>query len=375
MNFSKLCSYMDSLPMADIPFADLEIRKDHKVVFRKGIGNPDPERRKPLTGDEIYRIASCSKLATCLGALKLVEEGRLSLNASVSDYIPEFSELLVKDGKSIRRATEPLTIQSLFLMGAGWGYDTLQAINGFAGRKDNILLARELAKVPMLFEPGKGYVYGVCHDILGGVIEAITGQRLGEYLEQTLFKPLGMKDTGFHLTEDQKKRQAAVYNYDSKMNTSTLLSEKEVDDLLPGGWEELGGSGLYSTVSDYSLLMDMAANGGQTRDGVQLLQPETIEKCCQNRLDRKSLKMARDMALGYGYGWGLCGRVHMNRHISQSRSAEGEFGWNGATATYALADTRNRISIFVGMQTLGCFYMVDVVHHKLRDLAYEAMNI
>ena len=79
MNFSKLCSYMDSLPMADIPFADLEIRKDHKVVFRKGIGNPDPERRKPLTGDEIYRIASCSKLATCLGALKLVEEGRLPL--------------------------------------------------------------------------------------------------------------------------------------------------------------------------------------------------------------------------------------------------------------------------------------------------------
>lgn len=374
MDFTKLSSYLDTLGAADIPVFDVEVRKGHEVVFRKGIGNPDAERKAPLTGNELYRIYSCSKVSLCLGALKLVEEGKIALDDPVSKYIPEYAELTVKDGDTVRPAKTTMLVGHLFLMEGGWDYGAFTQFPDPMSVKDNITLSKQMAKVPLHFDPGTRYEYGLSQDVLGGIIEVVTGMSLGEWLDKIMFAPLGMTDTGFHPNEEQKTRLVPAYNYDNERNVATLIPPRDGLDIFTT--LELGSGGLVSSVRDYSILMDMIAHEGTGWNGAVCFKPETIRMCKKNLLEGEALVDFRKwQTVLYGYGWGLCGRVHMNKDISGSRSPEGEFGWNGATATYAMADTENKVSIYIGMQIFNGNYAYNVIHHKVRDLAYEAMGL
>ncbi len=373
MDFSKLSNYLDTLAGADIPLCDVAVRKDHELLYRHGVGHPDAARTAPLNGDELYKIFSCSKISLCLGALKLLEQDRIALEDPVSKYLPEFAELTVQDGDTVRPAKTTLLVRHLFLMEGGWDYGAFAHFPEPETVRDNLTLAAQMAKVPLHFDPGTRYEYGLSQDVLGAIIEKLTGMHLGEWLDQILFTPLGMKDTGFHPDEARQARMVAAYFYDNERNVATLMPPGEGNMFL---FSELGSGGLVSSVEDYSLLMDMIAHEGVGANGAVLFRPETIRLCRENLLEGEALlDFRRWQTVLYGYGWGLCGRVHMNQAVSQSRSAVGEFGWNGASATYAMADTANRVSIYVGMQVMGCNYAYNVIHHRIRDLAYEAMGL
>lgn len=372
MDFRKLSAYLNTLECARIPIADVEVRRAHEAVYRKAVGHPDADQRLPVTGNEIYRIYSCSKISLCMGALKLIEEGKISLEDPVSKYLPEFEELNVRDGDVIRPARTAFLVKHCFLMEGGWDYDVFDSFPEPETVKDNITLAAQIAKVPLHFDPGAHYEYGTSQDILGAIIEKITGMSLGEYLNVTFFAPLEMRDTGFHPSQEQRARICALWQYDNEFNTAEHIAGKAplTHDI------ELGSAGLISSVSDCAQFMDMIANGGVGANGMRVLMPETVALCRKNMLEGDALRdFRRTMPIYYGYGWGLCGRVHMSKQISLARSPEGEFGWNGAAAAYCLADTDNRLSIYVGMHAHGCNYAYDVIHLRIRDLVYEALEL
>ncbi len=373
MDFSKLTRYLASLEAADIPAADVEVRRGHEVVYRGYVGHPDAERKAPMTGNELYLIFSCSKVSLCLGALKLVEEGRLAIDDPVSKYLPEFASLTVRDGDVVRPANTELLVRHCFLMEGGWSYGVFGEFPEPETVHDNITMAAQMAKVPLHFDPGTRYEYGTSQDVLGAIIEKITGKSLGAYLDEVFFTPLGMTDTGFHPDAEQQKRLAAAWVYDNERNK---VSPLEGDGSIDSQGVELGSGGLYSTVHDYSLFMDMIANGGVGANGVRVLKEETLALCRKNLLEDVPLSDFRRWQTPlYGYGWGLCGRVHINKDVSLSPTPVGEFGWNGAAAAYCMADTENKVSIYIGMQVMNCNYAYNIIHHRIRDLAYEALGL
>ncbi len=374
MNFSKLDAYIDTLTHCGIPSTDVEVRRGHEVIYRHASGYADAAKTTPISKDNLYWIWSCSKVSLCMAGLKLLEEGRISLDDPISRYIPELEHLFVKDGDIVRPARAPLLVRHAFLMQSGWDYDAMGKFADPGALKSNIDLAKALATVPLNFDPGTRYEYGLSHDLIGSLVETISGKSLGQYLNENFFAPLGMKDTGFHPTAQQVARLADRYDYNNEMNTATL-EPRMVDGM--GGSVELGSGGLVSSVDDYSLLMDALANGGVGASGARVLKSETVELCRQNLLDDVSLADFRRWqgASLYGYGWGLCGRVHMDGKVSLSNSPVGEFGWNGAAASYALADTENKLSIFIAMHVHNCLYAYHVAHNHVRNLVYKGLGL
>lgn len=374
MDFKKLDAYIDNMTHCGIPSTDVEVRLGHEVVYRHSSGHADAAHTKPISSDNLYWIWSCSKVSCCMAGLKLIEEGKMSLDDPVAKYLPELEHLFVKDGDIVRPARTTLLVRHAFTMQSGWDYGASAKLPETVRPKNNVELFAALASVPLNFDPGTRYEYGLSHDIIGALVEKISGKSLGEYLKESFFDPLGMKDTTFHPTPEQTARIADRYDYNNETYTATL--EPQMTEGM-GGAVELGSGGLVSSVNDYSLLMDALANGGVGATGVRVLKAETVAMCKKNLLEGVSLEDFRRWqgASTYGYGWGLCGRVHMDDKVSLSKSPVGEFGWNGAAASYALADTENRLSIFIAMHVHNCLYAYHVAHNHIKNLAYEALGL
>lgn len=372
MDFKILDAYIDSMPHCGIPSTDVEVRRGHEVVYRHSSGHADAAHTTPISPDNLYWIWSCSKVSCCMAGLKLLEEGKIALDDPVSKYLPELEHLFVKDGDIVRPARTALLVRHAFTMQSGWDYGASAKLPATVKPKNNIELFSALASVPLNFDPGTRYEYGLSHDLIGALVEKISGKRLGDYLRENFFDPLGMKDTSFRPTPEQVARIADRYDYNNETYTATL------EEPFPGfGDVDMGSGGLVSSASDYSLLMDALANGGVGASGARVLKAETVELCKKNLLEGVSLEDFRRWqgASTYGYGWGLCGRVHMDDKVSLSRSPVGEFGWNGAAASYALADPDNKLSIFIAMHVHDCLYAYHVAHNHMKNLVYEALGL
>ena len=178
-------------------------------------------------------------------------------------------------------------------------------------------IVNAMAQVPLFFEPGTHYRYSLCHDVLGGVIEVASGMRFSDYMKAVIFDPLGMTDTGFRPNEEQKARFGSAYVYNNALAESTEIPNAN-SYILSEDYDS-GGAGLFSSVSDYIKPITALACGGVAENGYRLLRPETIALMEENRLCPDAL---RDFVVGrlYGYGWGYCGRVHLNPTVSLSRS-------------------------------------------------------
>ena len=375
MDFSKLTALIDTMPKRGIPFFELIVTKDNKEVYNHRAGFSDKDNTKPFASNDLFWLFSTSKVITCVAALRLIDEGKLNLSDPVSKFLPQYANLTVRqeDG-SVKKCETVMTVEHLFTMTAGIGpdHESPMLLKPMIDKNaTTVELANFYATIPLYFEPGTRYKYGFCHDILGAVVEVASGIPLSEFVHKNILDPLEMTDTGYRPTEEQKKRFAAAYEYDNSNGTCKLIPTENRFALTER--YDSGGAGLFSCGKDYIKLVSALANNGVASNGYRLLSVNALEQIEKNRLCKEALS---DFVNGrlHGYGWGLCGRVHINPVFSLSSSAIGEFGWDGAGGCFSAVDRANNISIFFGMQVHGCSYCYIILQPLIRSLVYDALK-
>ena len=374
MNFSKLDAFMQKMPERGIPDCELAVTVDGKQVYRTSVGFADAKKTKPASDKDLYWLYSATKVITCLGAMRLVEEGKLNLDDPVSKYLPEYGTLTVKekDG-SIHPAENVMTVEHLFTMRGGLDYDfTKEPIRSAIERGGNTReIVRAMAESPLCFEPGTHYLYSLCHDVLAAVVEVVSGVRFADYLDQVFFAPLGITDMGFHPNETQLRRIVDMYKFHNGMGYAEQIPSVNSHRLTDR--YDSGGAGLFGGVDDYMKIITPIACGGTAENGYRLLKPETIRLLQVNHLDEVAME---DMISSqFGYGFGLCGRVHVNPAYSLCPSPVGEFGWSSATSHNVLIDPENRIAYHYATHLWNCNYGSRKIHPKIRDLVYEGLEL
>lgn len=348
------------------------LMQDGKVVSHAQAGIRNIMQGAPITEDTIYRIYSMSKPVTGVAMMMLYEEGKFSLDDPVSKYIPEFENLQVvssyaEDGSfEVEELQRQPTMRELMSHTAGFAYGLYgDDPSNKAFMKQRILFAPDLptfinkvATVPLMFQPGEQWFYSVAVDIQGAIVERLSGLSFGEFLRTRMFEPLGMKDTGFYVPEDQYHRFSNVFGFNpenkkfqvlpfgqEKYNIlGDLLYKKDTIDM------ESGGGGLVSTLGDYARFCQMLANGGEL-NGQRVLKPETIKMMRTNVLvgDQKVtiqgvLRPADSPTVGFGLDFG----VLLPPESGASLPGEGSYFWGGAAGTWFWIDPVNNF-YFIGM--------------------------
>lgn len=377
MNFQDLTEYLDTLERF-VPARELIICQNHEVIFHYKSKFSDVYKTKKLTGNEIYLLYSSTKVSTCVGALRLVERGLLNLEDKVSKYLPEYANLSVMEAGNLRPAKTDLLVKHLFTMCGGFSYNiTCEDVKCLKDESTATTreVIRQLAKEPLLFDPGTHFDYSLCHDILGAVIEAVSGKTLDRYLKDEIFLPLSMYDTTFHLNKEQKNRLITHYVYDRESGSLTVGDNLCTDFHLSPIYES-GGAGLYSTTSDYAKLADAIACGGQGYNGYQVLKPEMVEMYSKNWLNKVQLEDFWRQHNHLGQGYGLGAMMLMDREPKNWKCAEGIFGWGGAAGTKTVMDTKNRISFYYSQEVIGgpkCSYE-EHQHNVIINMIYQILE-
>lgn len=372
MNFSKLDQLMDSMPHRGIPGSELVVTHHGKEIYSRVSGIARQADQTPVSSDTLWWIYSASKISTCVSAMQLVEQGKLNLDDPVSKYLPSFAKLTVSTPEGVQECKCPMKIIHLFTMTGGLDYDAEDPARreALAQNLSTVAVADSLAKKPLCFEPGSRYQYSFCHDALGAVVCVVSGLSLTEYMRRNLWAPLGMEDTGFFPSNEQKRRIADMYEYNDRLNVAMPM---EFEAPYPKSSFESGGAGLFSRAKDYIKLMTALSLGGVSPDGKRILKESTVKMLRINRLS-DACREGTFAGRLYGYGWGLCGRVHMDPLVSLSPSSVGEFGWDGAAAAYALADPDEELAIYFGTHVMNCLYAYNWLHPHIRNAVYEAIR-
>ena len=297
---------------------------------------------------------SMTKPLTVACALKLMEEGKLGFTDPVFKYLPGW------------RVHPEATVEHLMSMKGGLDYE-LKApeILACGPHADTQAIANALANRPLKFVPGTDFQYSLCLDVLAGVIEIASGMKFSEYMSKTLFEPLGMADSSLHLTENQKSRLCAQYQWVEAEKKSVPLGNDNIDYNLTDAYES-GGAGLISTAEDYMRFVSAMA-----RDGGGILKKETVD-FWKGYVNTGKAAETFDQIGRVGYGYGLGVRVLVKKGFTLSPL--GEFGWDGADGSWSLMDTDNHLAMVFTMHVRGCGPAYEKVHPTIRDLAYSALR-
>ncbi len=265
------------------------VARDGKVVFEEAYGLRDMERQLPVERDTIFRIYSMSKAITSAAVMMLVDEGKIDLDAPVAKYLPEFAEMTVvdvepgSDSETERPAKSPITVKDLLRHTSGITYGNaagstteklFDATQVLERHSDLELMATKLGQIPLEFDPGTKWKYGASIDVLGVLVQKVSGQPLEEFLAERIFAPLSMTDTGFYVPAEKQSRFAANYYRDDKGRFIIRDDPARSDYLLKPGLPS-GGGGLVATASDYLRFLLMIANGGEW-NGRRFLSPESV---------------------------------------------------------------------------------------------------
>ena len=374
MDWKTLVQFQDRLQTLGIAGNDLAVYVKGENVYRHFSGWQDIEKRIPITAHTLYRMFSMTKLITCTAALQLLERGCFLMNDPVSDYLPEFGEMRVKEENGSRPAEKPLLIHHLFTMTSGIDYDLsapeiLHAMKEYGDQITTRQLARAIAEKPLLFEPGEHWLYGLSHDVLGALIEAITGQRFFDYLITNVFDPLGMKDTWFREPKEREEDVCLRYGQDE---TGCWKRSDQQNHLQPGKQYESGGAGLTMTVDDYARFACALAAGGASADGNRILSRRVVDLMRTNALNPVQLQDMWQTPARQGYGYGFGVRTMIDPSLSGSPSPVGEFGWGGAWGSYTLLDPQNEVAIVYAEQaedTKGPY-----IQRRIRNMVYAALE-
>jgi CubicO group peptidase (beta-lactamase class C family) len=322
------------------------------------------EQGLPIEDDTIYRIYSMSKPITGVAMMMLYEDGKFELDDPVSKFVPEFEQLKVLGGVDengdailVDLERQP-TMRELMSHTSGFGYGLggTDPVNG-AFRDLKVLESPDLqtfidqtATIPLLFQPGEAWFYSVGMDIQGHIIEKLSGQSFGEYLQTRLFGPLGMVDTGFYVPEEDYDRLSEVYGFDPETGAMVPVPYPNVQFRQETVNFESGGGGLVSTMDDYGRFAQMLVNQGEL-DGARILKPETIELMRTNVLkDGQNLSSlgvnAGDVYAGLGMG--LTFGTIEDPEAVPSKTPKGSYFWGGAASTWFWIDPVNEL-YFIGM--------------------------
>ncbi len=381
MNFEPLKNFLDYyLPMLGIPGSDTSVWVGREEVFRHSSGYDSLADRTPVRRNALYHLYSCTKIATCVAATQLIERGEIVITDPVYAYFPEYKDLKVKkanpDGSiEICDAKKPMLVKHLLTMTSGLDYSfdrpgILRAKERTGGRCPTLDMVRAFAEDPLDFEPGEGYKYSLSLDVIGGIVELVSGMKLGDYMRENIFEPLGMKNTFFGFPEHRRADMAHQYDYDTSLK---IAKEIPVDDRFYyfGPEYESGGAGLISSVDDYVLLADALTHLGLGKNGNRILSESAVNLMRTNQLAPSKLSVFREWVQlgGYGYGFGV--RTNMNPEESGNLASVGEFGWDGARLAYFSSDPAKKVSVFHAEHMGG---LHGIVEPRLRNLVYSCID-
>lgn len=392
-NFEALKPLMKHFTKIGPAGCSLSVSLEGKTVFTHYEGLSDIETGNPIDEFSIFRIFSNSKPITIVGLLKLYEKGKFLLNDPLEWYLPEFANPKVcyytgNNMQHIRPAKSSITIEDLMTMSSGLTYgdnitqthrsaakvmDELEAQGSYTVRE----FAREISQIPLNFDPGTSWNYGLSHDVIGALIEVLSGKSFGEYLKNEVFDPLRMEDTYFFIPEDKKDRLVSQY-YRNENNKFVLNKDRDYSYNASHKFES-GGGGLLATLDDLSKFAQMLSMGG-TLDGVRILGRKTIDLMTINHLGPQQLEAFQmthtlqnkwPFLAGYGYGLGV--RVMMDCAKGGSNGSVGEFGWAGIAGTWMLVDREEQLAVAY-MQQLNPNNREEYCHPRLRAAIYAALD-
>jgi CubicO group peptidase (beta-lactamase class C family) len=365
-----------------IPGAVLAIARNGKLVYFQAFGYRDKAAGVKMTTDTIFNIASMTKPMTAVGALSLVEQGRLMIDEPISRTLPGFTDMKVavmnEDGSAITSlvpANRPITMRDLLTHTSGLVYGSrgTTAVHKLypAGSISNDFTGPEfvakLSSLPLMAQPGSTWDYGFGLDLTGQMVETVTKQTLGNYLSDTVFKPLGMVDTGFQVPPDKINRYAHALPNDPETGKPQTLA-----DLTKSGKFESGGGGAVSTASDYLKFASMLLNGGEY-DGQRILSPKMTQYMLTNQLGpqvRNLIVNADPTRADYGFGLGLA--VRTTPGVVRLMGSVGDFSWPGASGTNWWADPAEKLVVVFMAHSPGTVRW----HYRylINTLVYQAME-
>lgn len=353
--------------------------KDNQLVQYKGYGYLDADAKQPMPNDAIFRIMSQTKAITSVGIMMLYEKGKFYLDEPIADFIPEFKNPVVLDKYNAADTTyttvpakRDITFRDLLTHTSGIDYaaigsaemNAIYAKNGIPSGLGEMKVGllegmKMLAKLPLKFQPGEKWQYGLNTDLLGCLIEVISGMNLEDYLRKNIFDPLGMNDTYFNLPQSKANRLAAVYTEDDNhkiIKWSHTFRDIDPDYPLMKKTYFSGGAGLSSTAYDYAVFLQMLLNKGKY-NGRQLLAPRTVELMTSGQLEPG---MFGDDNFGLGFD------IVTDKSAARNSRNKGTFSWGGYYGTTYWADPKEH---------LVCLIMTQHTPNSHGDLSLKFENI
>lgn len=363
MDFIRVTDFMESLKDIGVAGADLGIYVKGCEVYRRQVGYADIEAQTPVTKNTLFAIWSMTKVVTCVAALRLFEEGCFLLTDPISDYMPEFREMVYRnEAGEVVPCKQPIRVVDLFTMSMGVSYEIESDISAYNSLSN---LAAAVSKETLHFEPGTRWMYGYSHDILGALIERVTEMKVCEYFRDKIFAPLEMNDTFFHqyISAENTTRLANLYNYNAETRTHTK------GDHANWSFENCGG-GLVSSTDDYAKFTNALCSHGTAINGYRLLSKATIDLMRTNHLCEIGMNdYSRDSKPGYGYGLGV--RTHIDKAMSGMNANIGEYGWAGYLGTYFTIDPVAELTYVYMHQLLPS--METYIAPRLKNIIYACI--
>ena len=366
-----------------VPGFVLLIVRHGKIAYFENIGFLDPETKAPMGKDAIFRIYSMSKPITQVTAMMLYEQGKFTLDDPISKYLPELKDMKVGIEKrdssggpptlQLEPAERPILIQDSMrhtsgitygFFGGGLVKRAYVAAGLFKGDFDNAEFADRISKLPLAFQPATTWDYGHSTDLLGRLIEVISGKSLYETEKEMLLDPLGMRDTSFYVTDARKYgRIAEPFKTDRVLGTDAEMNDPRVVQK----WES-GGGGMVGTTSDYARFLQLLLNRGAL-DGKRYLGPITVAYMTADQLG-DVIAPGPYYLPGPGYGFGLGFAVRKDTGVSPLPGSPGDYDWGGVGGTYFWVDPKEDLFTVFMMQSPK-----ERMHYRsvIRDMVYAAM--
>ena len=357
------------------------IARNGKIADWQTFGYRDVEARLPMEKDTIVRIYSMTKIITTVAVMMLFEEGHFGLEDPIGDYISELKNLKVFKGGTVEKpevvdAVRAVTIKQLLTHTSGIRYGDANTVGGQLYRNAKPQESSSLqefigilGKLPLLDQPGEKWGYGYSVDVLGRLIEVVSGKALEDFLQERIFAPLGMKDTSFFVPDEEKSRLAKVYERgaDGKLEEKKNPNPRSLGPpYQPGKRMPSGGGGLFSTIGDYARFGQMLLNDGKF-EGKQFLGRKTIELMRINHLAHMDPPTINPEPLGFGLG----GSVVTDLVKTSALGSIGTFGWGGYATTSVDLDFKEKCLFLFFFQHVP--YDQDGIFGKCSGLAYQAL--
>lgn len=352
------------------------IARKGKIVHFKAHGNYGVDNAKPMETDTLFRIYSMTKPITAVAAMTLYEQGKFHMNDPVSKYLPQFADQKILIDGELLTPEAPMLMRQLFMHTAGLSYGFVadnpvdvayQKAQLFQSANLDDFIAK-VAKLPLRYQPGERYHYSVSMDVLGAVIEKLSGMPLDEYYAKTIFEPLKMKDTFFEIPQAKIARFASDQFWDAKNNKVMAMPADQSRPFDKVGLF-MGGGGLISSAYDYFRFSQMVLNGGEL-DGVRILGPKTVKFMASNHMTPKvrsvgkhNLHAGQSMALGYG--------VVTNPALMPATSSKGEISWAGLAGTKFWIDPEEEL---IGIGLVQLYNSPWPLRFDLKVGAYQAIE-